>query len=199
MKKLTLQDILDLRAYERMRDEFRSEVMKVKANRRIQVGPIVSVLFENPQTVKFQIQEMARAERMITDEQILNELEIYNKLLPEDGWLSATVFLELTTKQELKEWLPKLVGIENSFKLIIGAKDSIEVIYGQPEKEHAETLTRQDVTSSVHYILFDVGVNRVEDFKKGPVFLVVDHANYSHTAELKAQSLQEIAKDLVNS
>lgn len=199
MKKLVLDDILDLRAYEKIRDEFRHQVMRVKLLRRIQLGPIMSVLFENPTTVKFQIQEMARAEKMLKDEQILEELEIYNKLLPEDGWLSTTVFLELTTKEDLKEWLPKLVGIESCLKLIIGTADAIEVVRGEPEKEHLETLTREDVTSSVHYVLFNVGKDRVDTFRNGPVFLVSDHPNYNHTAELKTDNLIEIAKDLISS
>src|SRR5579884_1166174 len=108
MPKLTLDDILDLRAYEREREAFRARVIELKKLRRVALGPLVSVVFENLDTVRFQIQEMARAERMLTDEAIQNELDAYNPLIPDPGELSATLFLELTSDAELREWLPKL-------------------------------------------------------------------------------------------
>ena len=112
---LTLDDIADQRAYERERDDFRAQVIALKQLRRISVGPVISMAFENRLTMRFQVQEMARAEKMVTDAQIQHELDVYNKLLPEPGELSATLFLELTTEQELRTWLPKLVGVERSW------------------------------------------------------------------------------------
>src|SRR3954454_8647836 len=118
--KLALTDIVDLRAYERERPELQRRVFALKRRRRISVGPILTILFENRDTVRFQIQEMARAEKMLRDEQILEELEIYNPLIPDAGELSATLFVELTSKAELEEWLPKLVGIERAAELRFG-------------------------------------------------------------------------------
>src|SRR3954463_2923435 len=118
--KLTTDDIVDLRAYERERESFRSQIIELKKRRRGPVGPIVTLVFENRETIRFQIQEMARAERMLRDEQIQGELDAYNPLIPEPGQLSATLFIELTSKAELMEWLPKLVGIERSVELVIG-------------------------------------------------------------------------------
>src|SRR3712207_4698094 len=109
--KLTLDDIADLRAYERERDDFRKHIIELKRHRRIPVGPIVTLVFENRDTIRFQIQEMARAEKMLSDEAIETELDIYNPLIPSAGELSATLFIELTSKDDLMEWLPKLVGI----------------------------------------------------------------------------------------
>src|SRR3982751_1121738 len=123
MSKLTLDDIVDLRAYERERDEFRQHIIDLKKRRRVGVGPIVTLVFENRDTIRFQIQEMARAERMLRDDQIQTELDVYNPLIPEAGELSATLFVELTSKDELMQWLPKLVGIERSVELVIGATD----------------------------------------------------------------------------
>src|SRR4051794_5557729 len=116
-RKLTLDDITDLRAYEREREAFRAHVIEVKRDRRVAVGPIVTLLFENRDTIRFQVQEMARAERIMSDEGILTELGIYNPLIPEPGQLVATLFVELTSKELLMEWLPKLVGIERSVVL----------------------------------------------------------------------------------
>ena len=117
---LTLDDIADQRAYERERDEFRRAVIAHKKLRRISVGPVITLTFESRMTMRFQIQEMARAERMSTDEQIQHELDVYNRLLPGPGELSATLFLELTSEEELRTWLPRLVGIERSVVLEFG-------------------------------------------------------------------------------
>ncbi len=102
-RKLSLDDIADLRAYEREREQFRDRIIALKAHRRVPVGPIVTVMFENRDTMRFQIQEMARAERMLTDEAIRTELDVYNPLIPEPGQLVATLFIELTTKDQLME------------------------------------------------------------------------------------------------
>src|SRR5215213_7045028 len=117
---LTLDDIADARAYERERDAFRAHIIDLKKRRRVGVGPFVTLLFENRDTIRFQIQEMARAEKIITDEGIQTELDIYNPLIPQAGQVSATLFIELTDKDQLLEWLPKLVGIETEVELRLG-------------------------------------------------------------------------------
>src|SRR5688500_12513547 len=96
--KLTLDDIIDLRAYERERDAFRARIIDLRRRRRVPVGPIGTLLFENRDTIRFQVQEMARAERILSDEAIQHELDTYNALIPEPGQLSATLFIELTSK-----------------------------------------------------------------------------------------------------
>ena len=96
-RRLTLDDIADLRAYERERAEFSQHVIALKKRRRIHVGPHVTLLFENRDTIRFQIQEMARVEKILSDEGIEAELRAYNPLIPEPGTLSATLFVELTT------------------------------------------------------------------------------------------------------
>ncbi len=125
-RKLTVTDIADLREYEREREDFRAEVIALKKKRRIAVGPFVTVLFENRQTIRFQIQEMARVERLISDEAIEGELRAYNPLIPEPGELAATVFLELTSEIALREWLPRLVGIEASVALRLGTGEGAD-------------------------------------------------------------------------
>ena len=85
MSKLTLDDISDLRAYEREREEFRADVIALKKRRRVSIGPVTTFLFENRETIRFQIQEMARIEKLISDEAIEGELAAYNPLIPEPG------------------------------------------------------------------------------------------------------------------
>lgn len=192
-RRLTLEDIADLRAYERERPAFRQRIIELKSRRRVAVGPLISVVFENRETVRFQIQEMARAERMVRDEQILGELEVYNPLIPEPGELSATLFLELTDEEALRTWLPRLVGIERSMVLRLADGQRIGSV---PEEGHAEQLTRQDVTASVHYVRWRLDEGQVEQFARGGVVLAAEHPEYRHETELAPQTIEELMGDL---
>jgi len=177
-RPLTLDDISDLRAYERERDEFRRAVIAEKKVRRVSVGPVVSVTFENRTTVRFQVQEMARAERLASDAQVQHELDVYNLLLPSPGELSATLFLELTGEEQLRRWLPKLVGVERSLVLLVGEGTGTRMVRSVPERGHLAQLSRQGVTSAVHYVRFPMDPAEVAAFTGGPATLMVDHAEY---------------------
>ncbi len=107
MRKLTVDDIVDMRAYERERDDFRRHVIDLKRIRRVALGPIMTIVFENTETMRWQVQEMARAERMLRDEQIAHEVDTYNELIPDAGRAVGTLILELTSDAELREWLPQ--------------------------------------------------------------------------------------------
>lgn len=199
MGKLTLDDIADLRAYEREREEFRKFVIELKKKRRVHVGPFVTLVFENRDTVRFQIQEMARVERLATDEAIEGELEIYNPLIPEPGRLAATLFVELTTDTELREWLPKLVGIERAVLVRMGQGEEATDVRCLPNPEHEAMLTREEITASVHYVHFELSPSQVETFATGPVRLVVDHHEYHHETVLSDETVAELLADLKGS
>lgn len=194
-RMLTVDDIADLRAYEREREETRNRVITLKRLRRVPVGPLVTLVFENADTVRFQIQEMARAERMLSDTQIQDQVDTYNPLIPEPGQLSATLFVELTTKEQLAEWLPRLVGVERSVQLRLGA-DSSTVVRAEPLAEHAAQLTREEVTASVHYVRFELTPDQVERFAAGPAVVAIDHPSYSETAPLAAGTVASLLADL---
>jgi hypothetical protein len=191
MTKLTLDDIADLREYEREREAFRAHVIALKKRRRIALGPFLTLVFENRDTIRFQIQEMARAERMLTDEAIQTELDIYNPLIPERGRLCATLFIELTSKDELIEWLPKLVGVERAVQLRIGD----DVVPGRPEDAHQAQLTREDVTASVHYVWFDLTPDQVTAMGTASVTLEIDHPAYQHATTLLSDTVAELQAD----
>ena len=192
-RPLVIDDIEDLRTYERGRDDYRRSIIELKRRRRVSVGPFVTLVFENRETVRFQVQEMARAEKMISDEQVQGELDIYNALLPSAGELSATLFIELTDEAELREWLPKLVGIERSVELRIGTAD---VARARPEAAHEEALTRPAMTASVHYLRFPLTVDQRRRFADGPVVLAVTHPDYRHETTLSDATRLELATDL---
>jgi hypothetical protein len=192
-RELTLGDIADLRAYERERSEFSAHVIALKKRRRIHVGPHVTLVFENRDTIRFQIQEMARVERILTDEGIGTELRIYNPLIPEPGHLSATMFIELTTDEQLREWLPRLVGIERSVVLRLGDGTELRCVV---DEAHEAQLTREDVTASVHYVHFTFTPEQVEAFARGPVQLAIDHPEYGYETPLSDENKAELLADL---
>ena len=195
-RKLTLDDIADARAYERERDEFREHVKALKRKRRIEVGPFVSLVFENRDTIRFQIQEMARVEKILTDEGIQTEIDIYGSLIPEPGHLAATLFLELTSDGELRLWLPELVGIERSVEFRIGEGDDRLVVPCIPEAAHDAQLTSEETTAAVHYITFDLTPSEVEAFAAGPVELAVTHPRYDYAVPLSRTTIDELLTDL---
>ena len=189
--KLTLDDIADLRAYEREREEFRDRIIALKRTRRVAVGPIVTLVFENRDTIRFQIQEMARAEKLITDEQIRTELDVYNPLIPEPGVLTATLFIELTSKDDLEAWLPKLVGIERAVELRLDT----DTVHSTVDEAHAEQLTREEITASVHYVRFELTPDQMDSLAAGPVSLAVDHPQYTHSTVLSEETRASLLAD----
>lgn len=192
--KLTIDDIVDQRAYERERDEFRRHVIALKKRRRVAVGPIVTLLFENRDTIRFQVQEMARAEKLITDDAIQTELDVYNPLIPEPGTLAATMFIELTNQDDLERWLPALVGIERAVRLRIGAD---EVVDATVDADHDKQLTRDTVTASVHYLHFALTPEQVERFAAATdVRLEIDLPAYREGAFLDEGARTELTNDL---
>ena len=195
MRKLTVDDIVDLRAYERERAELRQHIIDLKRRRRVALGPILTILFENTETMRWQVQEMARAERMLRDEQIAHEVDTYNGLIPAPGELSGTLFLELTSDEMLREWLPRLVGIE--FRIAIALPDG-STTYGRPSDEDEERLTREDTTAAVHYLKFSFAPEQIAAFEQGPVRLIVDHPEYRHEATLDAEQHAALVPDLLD-
>lgn len=196
MAKLTLEDIVDLRAYERERQDFRAHVIDLKKRRRISVGPVITFVFENADTVRFQIQEMARVEKTITDEGIETELRIYNPLVPDPGHLAATLFIELTSDDQLRHWLPRLVGVERAVELRIGEIDDQVVVANTVDPDHEKQLTRDEITASVHYVHFAFTPDEVERFAAGPVALAVNHPEYHHEVVLAPETVAELLRDL---
>ena len=192
-RKLVLSDILEQRAYERIRETRRAEVIELKRRRRIALGTIVTVMFENRATMQSQIQEMLRVERVVSDEGVLEELKAYNPLIPDAGQLCATVFIELVTDDQMREWLTKLVDIEKSIviKLANG-----EVVKSIVDEAHAEQLTRETVTAAVHYIRFEFTPQQVKEFAKGDVQIVSTLSNYLEAVQLADFTVAELLTDL---
>ena len=192
-RKLRLDDIADVRAYERERDAFRARVIELKRRRRVHIGTIVTLVFECRDTIRFQVQEMARIERLATDAQIQTELDVYNPLVPEPGELCATMFLELTSDEQMREWLPKLAGVERS--VFIRLDDGTR-LPGRLDEGHAEGLTRDAVTAAVHYLRWELSPDQVAGFAAGRVRIEIDHPAYRESVGVGDTTHAELVDDL---
>lgn len=191
-QRLTLADIADVRAYERERESFRAHVIEVKRRRRVHLGGVVTVVFENRDTMRFQVQEMARVERISTDEGIQAELDVYNPMIPEPGQLCATLFLELTSDDQVREWLPKLVGVERSIRFELPDGSEVRCLV---EEQHAGQLTREHTTAAVHFLQFRFTPEQVAAFGPGTC-LAIDHPAQRESVELGPSTLAELRTDL---
>ena len=200
-RRLTLEDIADARAYEREREAFRNRIIELKKVRRIGVGPVVTFVFENRDTIRFQIQDMARAERLLSDQAIQDELDTYNPLIPDPGELSATMYIELTNQAEMAFWLPRLVGVECAVRLEIPAPPDDgagpELIPCVVDEAHAAQLTREERTAAVHFVRFELTPHQVERFRAGPVDLAIEHPEYHERTEIGPASRASLLEDLV--
>ena len=194
--ELTLDDIVDVRAYERERAAFRTHIIALKKRRRVHVGTVMTLVFENRDTIRFQIQEMARVERIVTDEGIATELQIYNPLVSRPGRLAATLFLELTSDEQLREWKPRLVGVEHHYELHLGSGNDVEVVVGELDADHAETLTREEVTASVHYLWWPLTPGQTDKLATGPARIVCTHPRYQESVELSDTTRASLVADL---
>jgi hypothetical protein len=191
MHKIILDDILGFAAYEKVRQQFREDIIEKKKKRRIAVGDKVSIVFENRDTVIFQIQEMLRAERITDLDKIREEIAVYNELIPNPGELSATLFLEIEDQANLRENLLEFLGIDEAVSLKIGS----HLVPGRFEAGRS----KEDKISAVQYVSFPLNAEARQALLGGePAELVIDHPNYKARAVLSAEARQSLAQDLVN-
>ena len=189
MKKIALEDIMGLAAYEKMREKSRQRVIELKKKRRVSVGDKVSLVFENRDTVSFQIQEMLRAEKITDLDKIREEIETYNSLLPEPGELSATLFLEIEDQVRLREELLKFLGIDEAVFLKVGNHS----IHARFEEGHS----KEDKISAVQYVRFPFGEEALQAFIRGErTALMIDHPNYKASVPLAPETRQSLIEDL---
>jgi hypothetical protein len=191
MNKVTLEDIKDIAEYEKIRPHFRQYIIQLKKHRRVQVGDLVTFVFENRETVIYQIQEMMRAERMVDEERIQEEIDVYNELVPGDQELSATMFIEIDDPAVLRQWLPNLIGIEQAVYLNIGQAHEIPGAF-EPGR------SKEDKTSTVHYIKFPLTPDQVRAFgdEAQAIHLVVDHPHYRASTVIDDRVRDSLIRDL---
>jgi hypothetical protein len=189
MKKLAQTDIRGPRLYEAIRDDLRKAVIAVKKRRRVSVGPVVTLVFENRQTLIFQIEEMCRAEKLEDRAKIQAEIDVYNDILPGPGELSATLFVEIVEESQIRDTLNQLVGIDEHVFLKIGQLPPVHAVF-EPGR------SREDKISSVQYIRFPLTEAHRGALAAGPASLAIDHPGYRHETPLSDDTRAELARDL---
>ncbi|MGA6827107.1 DUF3501 family protein [Nitrospira sp. NS4] len=192
MRGITLDEVIPYADYERQREEFRSRIIALKQRRRISVGPLITLVFENRETLKFQIQEMIRVERIFDPVKVQEELDVYNALLPSDGELSATLLIEITDEARMKHWLDTFMGLDHGQKVAIVAGN--ERIFGEFEGGHSH----ETKISAVHFVRFrptPAMIAALADLRQR-VTLSVDHNGYREAASVPGSMREEWLSDL---
>ncbi len=192
MQPLSAADLMPFVEYERAREAFRQRIITLKRDRRIGVGDTLTLIFENRDTIQFQIQEMIRVERILDPAKVQEELDVYNDLLPGEGELSATLLIELTDQARIKEQLDQFQGIDQgpSLALVCGPAR----VYGTFEAGHSN----EEKISAVHFVRFRpeaeflTGLARPEV----PASIHVHHRDYEASTAVPESMRQQWLADL---
>ena len=192
MNLLTPQDLLPVAAYEQQREQFRSQIIALKQRRRTSVGPLVTLVFENRETLRFQTQEMIRVELILDPNKVQEELDVYNALMPGSGELSATLLIEITEQDRMKEWLDVFMGLDHGETVSIRAGS--EQIFGLFEGGHSH----ETKISAVHFVRFRPTASMTAAFAdlRQSVMLTVHHHAYHAEALVPGSMREEWLKDL---
>ena len=196
MEKLVLADVKDLVAYERVRESMRAAIIALKEHRRIGLGSNLTLLFENRETVLFQVQEMVRTERIVDEERIQDELDAYNPLIPAPGQLSATLFIEIPdlarmTQEQVHAAVNRFQGLDKgALRLVVGATEVpalFEAGRTREEKMAGVQFVRFEVPAPVRAALADAGT---------PVSIRVVHPRYEAEADVPDGMRRQRLSDL---
>jgi len=194
MGTITAQSLMSLEQYAKSRKEFRERVLAHKKNRTVQLGDHITLVFEDELTMRYQIQEMLRVERIFEEEGIRDELDAYNPLVPDGSNWKATMLIEYPDLEERRMALAKLIGVEDRVWVKIEGQPRIFAVAD-------EDLDREndDKTSAVHFLRFELSAPMKQALRGGAALSMgVDHPNYSATIDRAgAQTAHSLLKDLV--
>ncbi|MEE2746436.1 MAG: DUF3501 family protein [Pseudomonadota bacterium] len=190
--RLDAGQFLDLNTYEKVRAEKRAEITDIKRRRRLAVGPYASVFFESYDTIWYQIQEMLRVEKG-GKEQLEQEIEAYNDLVPNGSELVITLMFEIPDAKMRAKILAVLGGVEETVTLLIGN----EKIYAVAEDD-VERSNSSGKASSVHFLHFPLTSEQAVLFRNfgENIFVGVEHPNYGHIAAVPDVMRKELSMDL---
>lgn len=194
MKPVTLKEILPFEQYEILRPRLRPLFIAEKERRRFAVGEHLTLLFENGQTVWYQVEEMIRSERLSVEDAIRHEIDTYNELLPRPGEITATMLIEYADEAQRDVALRELVGLERHLWIRIGER-----------REQARFDTRQiatDRVSAVQFVRFPLGGLDQQEFLKfaaeGKIAIEADHPKLNVRALITGPIAVSLARDLAD-
>jgi hypothetical protein len=190
---ISRESLMSLETYAKTRPEFRKQVMEHKKTRSVFLGNHVTLLFEDEMTLRYQVQEMLRIEKIFEEEGIQSELDAYNPLCPDGSNFKATMLIEYGNIAERKVALAKLIGIED--RLFVQVEGQARVYAIADEDLDRET---EEKTSAVHFVRFELTPEMKSALKSGAQMMVgCDHPNYPvHLEELPQETLAALLKDL---
>ena len=192
MKPIAADTLLNIIEYEKVRHTYRQDIIAYKKNRRISLGPNVMLTFENEKTLTFQIQEIMRAERLVHDEQIQEEVDVYNTIMPPENGLSATLFIEVVEEEKIRPVLNKFIGLTDRQTLYLDING--EKIYAKFEQGREE----ENKISSVHYIQFLFSNEQKNNFtdSESETKLGIDYKDYKYTETVPEGLQRSLCEDL---
>jgi hypothetical protein len=192
MPQIAPDSLLSLEAYARERNAYRSRVIAHKKLRTVHAGDAVTLIFEDEQTIRYQVQEMLRIERIFEAQGIRGELEAYNPLIPDGGNWKATMLIEYPEAEERRRRLAELKGIEDRTWVQVEGCERVYAIADEDlERENEEK------TSSVHFLRFELAEVMRRALKRGAGLAVgVDHPNYHASLAVAPEVRASLAGDL---
>lgn len=193
MEKLSRDNLYSLEQYAAMRDEYRKTVMAHKKNRQVAIGPNATLYFEDNVTMRYQIQEILRAEKVFEAEGIEEEIEAYNPLIPDGSNWKATMMLEYGDPDVRAEALANLLGVDKKTWVQVVGFDKVHPISNEDLERETE-----DKTSSVHFLRFELDDAMIAAVKEGSAInMGIEHENYNHSEMPIAQNFRDsLAGDL---
>jgi len=175
-KMLTRDDLLSLEEYHQQRPEIRANTMAHKKSRNLAVGPNIMLYFDDATTLKYQIQEILRAEKVFDTEGIMEELDTYNAMMPTGTNFKATMMIEYVDVTERVVALKQLIGIDRKTWVQVDGFDKVFAISNEDLDRETE-----DKTSAVHFMRFELSPEMIAAVKSGSdVNVGIDHEHYSH-------------------
>ncbi|TDJ43203.1 MAG: DUF3501 family protein [Gammaproteobacteria bacterium] len=193
MKKLSRDDLMSLEEYSEARVAFRSEVMEHKRDRRIDLGTNAALYFEDSLTIRYQVQEMLRIERIFDAAGINEELDVYNPLMPDGSNWKATFMIEFPDEEERRAMLQKLIGVEDRVYVQVDGRERVYAIADEDLER-----SNEQKTSAVHFLRFELGSDDVAALKNGAMLAAgIDHDNYKvEISPVVAMTRQSLLADL---
>jgi Protein of unknown function (DUF3501)/HIT domain len=195
MRPLAPDEIVGLEEYEALRDAYRDRVIAYKRGRRLALGDRVTLVFEDRETVRFQVQEMLRVERIESPALVQAELDVYNELIPAQGELSATLLIEITETAHIRPELDRLIGLDEHVALALGEGADAEAVRARFDPKQLE----EERIAAVQYIRFGLDEAQARRFADPavPAAIEVDHPSYRQRAPLPPGLREQLQRDLV--
>jgi hypothetical protein len=191
--KLKIENLLSLEDYDNQREDIKKDLMEHKKYRTVSIGEHIILLFENYSTIKYQVQEMLRIEKIFNKKEIQEEIDAYNPLIPDGNNLKATMLIMYPDVDERKVMLSKLHDIENHIWISCGSKKIIA--FSDEDLERS----RDNKTSAVHFLRFQLDQDVITAFLSNKkISIGVDHNEYQKEIELESEARASLAKDLTN-